>query len=180
MKTTLFAGLVAALALAGMAAPASAQDFGRDRDGYRDAGYHDGHRGDRGFRDGRHWGRANITIRDDGRVFQVNRDDRMFYRLLDRPYRFQPGLTYSYTDRCNRFGCVVFVFDGRSRRPIDRIFAAHLPMRWYRWQETRGFDSDYRGFGRYDRDERGWNNADERSFREGRDGRRPLLEGRVR
>ena len=43
-----------------------------------------------------------------------------------RPFNFQPGLTYAYTDRCNRQGCVAFVFDGRHRRPVDRIFAPHL------------------------------------------------------
>ncbi|MEQ1619546.1 MAG: hypothetical protein ABL883_14525 [Terricaulis sp.] len=186
MKTKLFAGLVAALALAGMAAPASAQDFGRDRGGGRDGGYQDGYRGDRDdYRGDRHRGQRGITIRKDGRVFTVNRDDRLFYRLLDRPYGFQPGLTYAYTDRCNRFGCVAFVFDGRNRRPIDRIFAPHLQRRGYAWRQARGFDDGFSRFGRYDRDERGWNNDDDRSFREGRDGRgdrdrRAMLEGRVR
>ncbi len=203
MKNKLFAGLLAALALAGMAAPAAAQDFGRDRGGGWDRGYHDDYRGERNYRRG-------ITIRNNGREFTVNRDDRMFYRLLDRPYGFQPGLTYAYTDRCNRWGCVTFVFDSRSRRPIDRIFAPHLQMRGYGWRQARGFDGNYRGFGHYDRDERGWSNNDDRMFREDRDGRgerdgrwdgerdgrgehdgrwdgerdgrgeRPLLEGRVR
>lgn len=179
MKTKLFAGLFAALALTAMATPASAQEWRSDRgrDGYHDDGRDGDYRGDRGR------GRAAITIRDDGRVFQINRDDRLFYRLQDRPYRFQPGLTYSYTDRCNRHGCVVFVFDNHSRRPIDRIFAAHLPMRGYAWRQARDFDRNYNGFGRYDRDDRNWNNSDERLYREGRwnDGdRRPLLEGGVR
>jgi hypothetical protein len=195
MKNKLLAGLVAALALAGMAAPAAAQDYGRDRGdrdrGGRDGGYQDEYRGDR------HGRRGGITIRNNGREFTVNRDDRMFYRLLDRPYGFQPGFTYAYTDRCNRWGCVAFVFDGWSRRPIDRIFAPHLQRRGYGWRQARGFDGEYRGFGRYDRDERGWNNNDDRMFRQDRDGRgehgerdrrgerdgrgeRPLLEGRVR
>ena len=97
--------------------------------------------------------------------------DRMFYRLQDRPFRFEPGLTYAYTDRCNRNGCVAFVFDNRSRRPIDRIFAPHLQMRGYAWREARDFDRNYGSFGRYDRDDRNWNNEDERSYRSGRDGR---------
>jgi len=80
-------------------------------------------------------------------------------------------MTYSYTDRCNRQGCVVFVFDGRSRRPVDRIFAPHLQDRRYAWRQARGFDGNYNRFGRYDRDERGWTNDDDRRFREGRDGR---------
>lgn len=190
MKTKLFAGLVAALALAGMAAPASAQDYGRDRDGYRDgyrdSGYDDGYRGDRDdYRGDRHRRHSGITIRKDGRVFTVDRDDRLFYRLLDRPYGFLPGLTYAYTDRCNRWGCVAFVFDGYSRRPIDRIFAPHIQRRGYAWRHSRGFDGEFHRFGRYDRDERGWYNDDDRLYREGRDGRgdrdgRSLLEGRVR
>ncbi len=201
MKTKLFAGLFAAFALAAMAAPASAQDFRRDgnRDGaYQgDRGYGDYDRGygdrDRDFRGGRgDWrGRGGITIRNNGRSFTVNRDDRMFYRLLDRPYGFQPGLTYAYSDRCNRWGCVVFVFDNYHRWPIDRIFAPHLQMRGYAWRQARGFEDGYRSFGEYDRDDRGWNNSDDRNFRDnrrsrgdgrwdGRDGRRDGEHGGLR
>jgi len=155
MKTKLFAAALAAALTLG-ALPAAAHEY--DRSGYG--------RGD-------HWrGGAEITIRNDGRVFSVGRGDRLFYRLLDRPYHFRPGLTYAYTDRCNRHGCVAFVFDGRSRRPVDRIFAPHLPHRMNAWREARGFDRDYRSFGRYDRDERGWNNDDDRAYREGRRDRR--------
>lgn len=159
MKNKLFAGALALLALAGMAAPAAADDFRR--------GGHEDRRGD----DNR-WGghrRNVITIRDDGRSFSVNPGDRLFYRLLDRPFGFRPGLTYAYTDRCNRHGCVAFVFDGWSRRPIDRIFAPHLPMRAYQWREARDFDRSYRGYGRYERDDRGWRDDDDRLYREGRD-----------
>jgi hypothetical protein len=154
MKTKLFAAALAAMTLA-TAGTASAQDFRRgDRDG----------RGD--------WrGRQEITIRKDGRVMQFDRGDRMFWRLQTRPFNFQPGLTYAYTDRCNRFGCVAFVFDRRHRGPIDRIFAPHLNMRGYAWRQARDFDRNYGRFGRYDRDDRNWNNDDERNYRDGRDGR---------
>ena len=151
MKTKVFAAALAALAL-GASLPAAAQDFRRG----------DGFRGEQ-----RH--RAEITIRNDGRTLSFDRRDRMFYRLLDRPYHFRPGLTYSYTDRCNRFGCVVFVFDGRQRRPIDRIFAPHVPVRAYAWRQGRDFDRGYNRFGRFDRDDRNWNNDDDRRYREGRD-----------
>jgi hypothetical protein len=155
MKTKLFAAALAAALTLG-ALPAAAQNYDRGRG--------DGWRGD-------HRGRQEITIRNDGRSFSVDRGDRLFYRLIDQPFRFRPGMTYSYTDRCNRNGCVVFVFDGRSRRPVDRIFAPHLRDGRYRFREARSFDGSYNRFGRYDRDERGWDNDDDRSFREGRDGR---------
>lgn len=158
MKTKLFAAALAALTLA-TAGVASAQDYRRGDNEWR------------GDRD-RDWrGRQTITIRKDGRVMTFNRRDRMFYRLQERPFNFQPGLTYAYTDRCNRQGCIAFVFDNRHRRPIDRIFAPHLRHNSYAWREGRGFDRNYGRFGRYDRDERGWNNEDDRLFREGRDGR---------
>jgi hypothetical protein len=151
VKTKLFAAALAALTLASASA-ASAQDY---------------RGGDNAWRH-----RAEITVRNDGRTFSFDRRDRMFYRLLDRPFHFRPGMTYSYTDRCNRLGCVVFVFDGRHRRPVERIFAPRLPDRRFAWREARGFDRNYNRFGRYDRDDRNWNNEDERGFREGRDGRR--------
>jgi hypothetical protein len=65
----------------------------------------------------------------------------------------------------------VFVFNDRDRRPIDRIFAPHLPSPRYSWREARGFDRDFRDYGRYSRDDRGWNNDDDRRYRDGRDGR---------
>jgi hypothetical protein len=158
MKTKLFAAALAALTLA-TAGAASAQNYDRDRYG------HDGR-----YERGRE--RAEITVRTNGRTMTFDRGDRMFYRLLDRPFGFRPGMTYAYTDRCNRNGCVAFVFDGRSRRPVDRIFAPHLrDTRGYAWRENRGFDGGYTRYGRYDRDDRGWNNDDDRQYREGRDGR---------
>ena len=157
MKTKFFAAALAALTLA-TAGAASAQDFRRgDRD-------RDWDRGD--LR-----GRQEITIRKDGRVMTFDRRDRIFYRLQDRPFRFEPGLTYAYTDRCNRQGCVAFVFDRRHRLPIDRIFAPHIGHRDYGWREARGFDRSYANFGRYNRDDRNWNNEDDRNYRDGRDGR---------
>ena len=160
MKTKLFAAALAALTLA-TAGAASAQSFDRDR--YGEHGRYE--RGD--WRE-----RGQITVRKNGRVMTFDRRDRMFYRLLDRPFGFRPGLTYAYTDRCNRNGCVAFVFDGRHRRPIDRIFAPHLrEARGYAWREQRGFDGNYSRFGRYDRDDRNWDNDDDRQYREGRDGR---------
>ena len=170
MKTKLFAAALAALTLGAASMPAAAQDYGRsERDGgYRYSNYHGDRDGD--FRRGdRRWQPFQITIRSNGREFSVGRGDRLFFRLLDRPYGFRPGLTYAYTDRCNRYGCVAFVFDHNHRRPIDRIFAPHLPMPNYAWRQMRGFDGAYRGFGRYDRDDRGWNNNDDRDFRDGRD-----------
>jgi hypothetical protein len=160
MKIKLFAAALAALTL-GASLPAAAQNFDRDHRG----GYNDND-----FRGHGRWQR-DITIRVNGRQFSVDRDDRLFRRLVDRPYNFRPGLTYAYSDRCNRFGCIVFVFNDRGRRPIERIFAPHLPNRQYAWREQRGFDRNYRNFGRYDRDERGWSNDDDRRFREGREGR---------
>lgn len=155
MKTKLFATAMAALTLA-TAGVASAHERG--------PGGWDGPRGD--------WrGRQEITIRKDGGVMTFDRGDRMFYRLQSRPFNFEPGLTYAYTDRCNRFGCIAFVFDGRSRRPVDRIFAPHLGYRGYAWREARGFDRNYNRFGDYDRDDHNWNNEDDRNYRDGRDGR---------
>lgn len=160
MKTKMFAAALAALTLA-TAGAASAQSFERDRYGGQGRYDHDDHRG-----------RAEITVRTNGRTMTFDRGDRMFYRLVDRPFNFRPGLTYAYTDRCNRNGCVAFVFDGRSRRPVDRIFAPHLrEARGYAWREHRGFDGNYNRYGRYDRDDRNWDNEDDRRFREGRDGR---------
>lgn len=158
MKTKLFAAALAALTLT-TAGAAAAQDYRR--------GDRDGPRYERDF----DRVRATITIRNDGRTFTFSRGDRMFYRLLDRPYNFRPGMTYAYTDRCNRNGCVAFVFDNRNRRPIDRIFAPHVQMRGWAWREARDFDRTYGRFGRFDQDDRRWNHRDERDFRDQRDDR---------
>jgi hypothetical protein len=149
MKKSLFAAALAAITLASAGA-ASAQDWR-----------------------GEGWRRnAEITVRtSQGRAITAERGDRLFYRLLDRPYNFRPGMTYAYTDRCNARGCVVFVFDGRNRRPVDRIFAPHLQHRNYAWRQARDFDRNYDRYGRYDRDDRSWNNEAERNYRDDRDTR---------
>jgi hypothetical protein len=171
MKTKFIAAALAALTIGAFAMPAAAQNYDRQETSYRGDGWRgDGGRGDH-YRGGdRDWRRSEITIRNNGRTMTFDRDDRMFHRLLSRPFSFRPGLTYAYTDRCNRFGCVAFVFDDQHRRPIDRIFAPHLQMRGYGWRQARGFDGDFHGYGRYGRDERGWNNQDDRDFRDGRGG----------
>ena len=155
MSVKFFAAALAALTLV-TAGAASAQDWRRGRDNDRD------------------WSsnanvRAAITVRKDGRMMTFARGDRMFYRLIARPFNFRPGFTYAYTDRCNRQGCIAFVFDGWHRRPIARIFAPHLRDARYAWRESRDFDGNYNRFGDYDRDERGWNNNDDRQYRQGRD-----------
>lgn len=156
MKKTLVAAALATFATFGAAMPATAQDWDR---GYGDVRHEDNYRGrDRDWdRDGRHRDFRSlgaITIRKDGRAFSFSRGDRMFFRLMDAPYNFIPGMTYSYTDRCNRWGCVAFVYAPGMRRPIDRVFAPHLPMRSWAWRGQRGFDQGYRSYGYYDRDDR--------------------------
>jgi hypothetical protein len=151
MKTKLFAAALAALTLASAGA-ASAQDWRGRGDGWR-----------------RPPPPAEITVRTaHGREIAVQRGERLFYRLQERPYHFEPGLTYAYTDRCNRNGCVAFVFVDGRRRPIDRIFAPHLPHRLYAWRHARDFDREYRDYGRYQRDDR-WHNDDDQEYRRYRD-----------
>lgn len=173
MKSKLLAAALAVVTLAG-AGLASAQDYrrgdyGQGRYDQRDYDQRGDYSQRRYDQRGDWRQRAAITVRKDGRVMVFDRGDRMFYRLLDRPFHFRPGLTYAYTDRCNRNGCIAFVFDGRHRRPIDRIFAPHLrEARGYAWRENRRFDRDYSRFGSYDRDDRSWNSEDDRLYREGR------------
>jgi hypothetical protein len=114
----IIAGVAAAFTL-GAALPAAAHD------------------NDRGYGYDRR-GRGEITIRMHHSQFSVDRGDRLFYRLTDRPYNFRPGYTYAYTDDCNRWGCRVLVFDRRGGRPIDRIFAPRP-----------GYGADWRNGGRY-------------------------------
>lgn len=137
MKTKLFAAALAAITMLG-ASVASAQDY---------RGY------DRG-RDGRDWRRAEITVRLDGRTYDFDRRDRMFQRLSDRPYNFRPGLIYAYTNDCNRRGCQVLVFSERSRRPVDRVFAPHLPGPRFAGSRERTWDDHRDGDRGRDRDGR--------------------------
>ncbi len=137
MKNKFFAAILAALAIAvGVAGPAAAS--GRD-DVYRHSS---------ALR------MMDISVRVNGRNYDFGYGDRMFMRLIDQPYGFAPGLNYVYTDRCNRYGCVVFVYDDYRRRPVDRIFAPHLPVRGYAWRQARGFDPRYGAYGDYNRDDR--------------------------
>ncbi len=115
-------------------APQNSQrsDASDNRGGYDDrTGY------DRGDWRRDDWGRGGtIMIESRDYRFSVDRGDRL-YRTLIRDYGFRPGLTYHYTDRCNRAGCAVLVFDGYGRRPVDRIFAPRL-----------GYGADWRAVGR--------------------------------
>jgi hypothetical protein len=126
MKNKLFAAALAALTLAGAALPAAAQEF-RDYRGDQNQNF----RGDWRFRN-------QITIRDHGRQFTVDRNDRMFYQLMDSPFRFRPGLTYTYTDRCTRGQCLVLVSSFRGQT-FDRLWAPRFGDR--RWDDRfRGGD----------------------------------------
>lgn len=150
-----FVAALAALTMAAAAAPAaSAQDYRDNR--YRDGGYRDSDfRGgpERDFRRD-----PSIFVRMNGRMIRFDRSDRMFYRLLDRPFGFRPGMTYVYTDRCNRMGCQVLVFSERSRRPIATTFAPPV-FRGDRWDDGRRYD---------DRNDGRWDDRQDRDFRNDR------------
>ena len=108
-------------------------------------------------------------------VVSGRRGDRMFYRLMDRPFNFQPGMTYVYTDRCSRYACMVLVFAPYSRAPFDRMWAPRLDRFFFAGDRNDRYDG--RGDGRWndryndgrfngDRDYRGdW--RDDRSFQDG-------------
>lgn len=133
MKTKLIAAaLVSALTL-GAALPAAAQDFrGADRGAY---GYQQDWRT-----------RGQITVRTQRGQFSVDRGDRMFWRLTERPFRFRPGFTYIYTDRCNRDGCLVI--ETRGRHMTDRFFAPYVRFErtnWNRDDQWRNDSRDFRG-----------------------------------
>lgn len=168
MKRKILAAVVAALTIAGFAAPASAQRY--DRNGYVDTYHGEAYR-EWGGNEHRRWRHAEITVRKDGRSFSFDRDDHLFYRLIDHPFGFRPGLTYEYTDRCNRHGCVVFVFSRHSRWPVDRIFAPHLRLSHWAWRDYDGFDRDYRAYGHYSRSDRWldeqWRYDDRQRWRDG-------------
>ncbi len=153
-----FVAALAALTMAAAAAPAaSAQDY-RDNS-YRDGGYRDSDfRGGRDYR-GDFRRDPSIFVRMNGRMIRFDRSDRMFYRLMDRPFGFRPGLTYVYTDRSNRMAGQVLVFSERSRRPIDTTFAPPVfrQDRDGRWDDGRRYDdrgSDDRGGDRNFRNDR--------------------------
>ena len=130
MKSKLIvAAIVSALTL-GAALPAAADDF---RDFGR--GYHQDWRG-----------RSDITVRTERGQFTVDRNDRLFQRLTDRPYRFRPGFTYIYTDRCNRDGCMVLEMSRWSQQPTDRFFAPYVRFERVAWNRDDSWRQDDRAF----------------------------------
>jgi hypothetical protein len=125
---TLLAALAAALALT--TAGASAQDYRRGRDhDWRD-------------RDG-----YVITVRDHGRVMRFDESDRIFYRLLESPFGFEPGYTYVYTDECRNDQCQVIIYSPHRRQSEGRLWAPPIGHpRWF----GGGYDDDDRYYrGRY-------------------------------
>jgi len=145
MKTKhIVAAIVSALALtAGAASPAFAQDYRGDFRGPPPSyGDHQDWRPD-----GRQDGRGQITVRTQRGQFSVDRGDRLFYRLTDRPYRFRPGFTYIYTDRCNRDGCMVLELSRWSRQPTDRFFAPYVQFDRVAWSRDDQWRQDDRNFG---------------------------------
>lgn len=142
MKFKIFAAALAALTVGALAQTASAQDF----------------RGHNEFRTD--WRRSGdeIVVRQNGRTMAFDRGDRLFYRLMDRPYNFVPGLTYAYTDDCDRFGCRVMVLAPRSHIAVDSLVAPRIFGRdWDRdaRYDDRRHDEDQR----YD-DNRNYNDDD--------------------
>ncbi len=124
----LLAAVVAGLTLAAAGA-ASAQDWrGRDN-GWRGRG------GD------------VITIRDHGRVYTFDENDRIFYRLLESPFGMRPGNVYVYTDECRGDQCQVIIYSRHRRESLGRLWAP--PIGHPRW-----FGDDRRYDDRYDRDDR--------------------------
>ena len=133
MKNKLFVTALAALMLVAGALPAAAQDF----------------------RNGGDWRlRQQISVRQDGRLMTFDRGDRAFYRLLQRPFNFRPGLTYVYTNRCGRDQCMVLAFSRFSHGPVDRTWAPRLNR--FIFAGDRDGHYDGRGDGRWiDRDHDG-------------------------
>jgi hypothetical protein len=111
----LFAVMAAALTLA-LAGAASAQDWrGRGGDNWR------GGRGD-----------DVITIRDHGRVYTFDENDRVFYRLLESPFGMRPGNVYVYTDECRRDQCQVIIYSRYRRESLGRLWAPPIGHpRWF-------------------------------------------------
>ncbi len=120
MKTMLLAAAVAAFSLLTAGAASAEHDRG-----------------------GGYYRNAEITVRDHGHVMRFDRRDRLFYRLLESPFRFRPGYTYVYTDQCRRDGqCRVLVFAPWERRPVDSLHAPPLNRRGY-WRDRSRWDDDW-------------------------------------
>ena len=155
MKNKLFAAALTAVTLAGAALPAAAQDFRGDYN--------------QEFRGGDWRMRNQITVRQDGRLITFDRHDRLFYRLMEQPFNFRPGLTYVYTDRCGPNQCMVLAFSRFSRAPVDRTWAPRLGRFFFAADRDGRFDG--RGDGRWnDRDHDGRFDGDRSSRGDGRDG----------
>lgn len=138
----LLAALAAVVTLAAAGA-ASAQDYRHGRGEWR--------------------ARDVITVRDHGRVYTFDENDRVFYRLLESPFGFQPGNTYVYTDECRRDQCQVIIYSRDRRASLGRLWAPPIGHpRWFgpHWRyDDRGRDGrwDDRGRGRDGRrDDRDW------------------------
>ena len=168
MRNKLFAAAIAAATLAVGALPAAAQDY-RGDDFRRDQ-YQQDFRGD--------WRmRSQISVRQDGRMFTFDRRDRAFYRLMDRPFNFQPGMSYVYTDRCSRDVCMVLAFAPNVRGPVARMWAPRLNRFFFAGDRNDRYDG--RGDGRWnDRFDDGRFNGDRDNRGDWRDDR--SLEGASR
>lgn len=131
----LLAVIAAALTLA-TAGAASAQDWrGRGRDDWRG-----GRGGD------------VITIRDHGRVYTFDENDRIFYRLLESPFGMRPGNVYIYTDECRRDQCQVIIYSRYRREYLGRLWAPPIGHpRWFGqgWRDGDRYD-DWRYRDRYE------------------------------
>ena len=178
MKNKLFAAALTAVTLAGMAMPAAAQDFRGNYNQDLRGNYNQDLRGDYNQQFRGDWRMRNqINVRQDGRLLSFDRSDRMFYRLMDRPFNFRPGLTYVYTDRCARDYCMVLAFSRFSRGPVDRAWAPRLGRFFFAANRDGRFDG--RGDGRWnDRDHDGRFDGD-RPYR-GDGGDRGAFEGSPR
>lgn len=152
MKNKLFATALTAVMLAGAALPAAAQDFrGAYNQDFR-GNYNQDFRGAPNQDVRGDWRMRNqITVRQDGRLVSFDRRDRLFYRLMQRPFNFRPGLTYVYTDRCGGDQCMVLAFSRFSRGPVDRTWAPRLGRFFFAADRDGRFDG---------RDDGGWNDRD--------------------
>jgi hypothetical protein len=144
MNTRSILAAFAALFALALAAPASAQNYQRNWQGQ---------------------GGAIHVVTQRGQL-NVQRGERLFQYLGARPYRFRPGHTYIYTDRCNRSGCLVVELAGR--RPVDRFFAPYIPRGVEFYGRGGGWEADNRAFRGSDRD---WNDGRNLRRSESRDWR---------